>query len=226
MVIMAKRSNLSRRQLEILSEASLYEAEPAIVSVITQTKKPSLCVPNTVTKQKSSKKDNVMEYRPLTLNQHNIGRRMILPVFLPSPNRPEHDLLLCNVPMKLLNIEQRQHRQSAVLINSSNLSLWEWIEQNKINSPMVNRYQSLYVELSQRWHMEIPIIHHNLTRMMKCANENGFQLTDDDLSIALEFYLQMDVDTFNLKTCSFRSVQSTNGVFCNTIKEHVQGRYV
>ncbi|CAF4749086.1 unnamed protein product [Rotaria sp. Silwood2] len=46
------------------------------------------------------------------------------------------------------------------------------------------------------------------------------------MSLALEFFLQIDVDTFYMKTCRFRDAQpnpSTQGLFCND--ELPQARY-
>ncbi|CAF4318908.1 unnamed protein product, partial [Rotaria sordida] len=53
--------------------------------------------------------------------------------------------------------------------------------------------------------------------------QNTSYLKDDEMPLLLEFYLQMDVDLFYMKTCSFRDAQprsKTEGIFCATIPEY------
>jgi hypothetical protein len=67
-------------------------------------------------------------------------------------------------------------------------------------------YHNLYVKLKKRLKVDIPIIDFNLTRLRHCIDKVVAQrdqqqtmLNMDELSIALEFYLQIDGKFFYLE---------------------------
>ena len=92
----------------------------------------------------------------------------------------------------------------------------------------------LFIRLSQRWHVPVPLLVFNFELMMAAMYDlsiedyvkklPSLEFTIVDCKIALEFYLQMDVDCFYLKTCSFRgskprtldyiSHTEYEGIFC------------
>ncbi|CAF4217235.1 unnamed protein product [Adineta steineri] len=93
----------------------------------------------------------------------------------------------------------------------------------------------LFIQLSKKWSIDKTLLDCNLGRLQKCAMMKGFYFSYPDLPFVLEFFLQMDVDVFHLKTCTFRrgqprvfidthGQQSFEGIF--TIDEQsIEGRY-
>ncbi|CAF4166631.1 unnamed protein product [Adineta steineri] len=200
------------------------------------------------------------EYRPRTLNRSvDKARQAILPVFPPRAtlssavetlataatttisssihiNEDQVDFLLCNVPKQLLTREQYERRQMDAYVSTFKLQTWEGIKPHK-NYPsyMLTMYKNLYVELSKKWSIDKTILDCNLDRLQKCAMMKHFYFSYPDLPFVLEFFLQMDVDVFHLKTCTFRQglprviidthgQQSYEGIF--TIDEQsIEGRY-
>lgn len=64
-----------------------------------------------------------------------------------------------------------------------------------------------------KWDVDMSILDYNLVRLHKCLNQVLAMMniepiiipfTPNEWSTALEFYLQIDVDLFYMKTCSFR----------------------
>ncbi len=112
---------------------------------------------------------------------------------------------------------------------------WDEIKRTNYHSYMLTFYSNIYVKLSQQWHIDIPILDYNLARLRQIEMDNNFQFYFNDIPVALEFFLQMDVDLFHLKTCLFRQAQprlitdkngqkSYEGIF--TIDEQsIEGRY-
>ncbi|CAF1450890.1 unnamed protein product [Adineta steineri] len=186
------------------------------------------------------------EYRPRTLNKSiDKGRQAILPAFPPRTtllsndthiNEDEVDFLLCNVPKQLLTREQYERRQMNAYVHSFELLTSDAIEKHE-NYPsyMLTMYKNLYVQLSKKWSIDKTLLDCNLGRLQKCAMMKGFYFSYPDLPFVLEFFLQMDVDVFHLKTCTFRrgqprvfidthGQQSFEGIF--TIDEQsIEGRY-
>ena len=72
-----------------------------------------------------------------------------------------------------------------------------------------------------RWNIDMTILDYNLVRLHKCLNKVLFMmnaeqtiipLTPNEWSLALEYYLQIDVDLFYMKTCSFRGAGLYNHI--------------
>jgi hypothetical protein len=121
-------------------------------------------------------------------------------------------------------------------IPSFELRTWDEIRKTNYQSYMLTFHTNMYINLSKLWHIDIPILDCNLARLQQCAIKNGFEFSINDLPLALEFFLQMDVDLFHLKTCSFRQAepriitdkkngeQSYEGIFTIDQKP-IKGRY-
>ena len=132
-------------------------------------------------------------------------------------------------------MEQYQRRQINAYISPFELRTWDEIKKKNYHSFMVTFHKNMYVRLSKQWHIDIPILDYNLARLHECATRHGFHFSFTDLPLALEFFLQMDVDLFHLKTCAFRQgqpriyidnngQQCTEGIF--TIdRQSIEGRY-
>lgn len=96
------------------------------------------------------------------------------------------------------------------------------------NSFLITFYQELYGKLNDRLMTEIPILDFNLKRLHDCVKQvaahyqlDQITLNVNELASALEFYLQIDVDLFFMKTCSFNGAQprtfdhqQPEGLFC------------
>ncbi|CAF1354555.1 unnamed protein product [Rotaria magnacalcarata] len=175
-------------------------------------------------------------YQSKTLNNlsmnNNNRRWKILPKF-PSENIDEqasNHLLLTNIPLtelSLLELCRRQH-------NFSDIVCYENCTHDAITTRDTELLHQLLIELSQQWRVQLPILICNYelmaSSMYQLSLEDfvlklpSFQLTLNEWKFALEFYLQMDVDCFFLKTCSFRestprsmdyiSYIENEGLFC------------
>ncbi|CAF1682531.1 unnamed protein product, partial [Adineta ricciae] len=141
-----------------------------------------------------------------TLNENNMTHKIILPVFPPDGLRSSTTdtssksvhLLLTNVWLEQFSDEQFEQAYKTCMKHS-----YMW-----------NFYQKLYVDTKKRFRVDISLIDYNLQRLHEClttvtTQRNLYQkcLTWDEMILALEFYLQIDVDTLCLKTFSFNNVQ-------------------
>ena len=104
------------------------------------------------------------------------------------------------------------------------------------DSFMLSIYRQLLYNLSLKWEVSIPILDHNLARLRQCAKKCLEQIQQqerqenlqfisslpttatfsiEELPLALEFYLQIDVDLFYMKTCSFHQAKPIEEtIFC------------
>ncbi|CAF1237545.1 unnamed protein product [Rotaria sp. Silwood1] len=190
-----------------------------------------------VTPKKSPQGLHQPNYIRRTLHFFNQQRLSILPTFpiVHNDNDDSDLLLLANVcPMQLSPTElvRRQHGQykHAFDIRDPNASE---------TSFMVQQYQIYYVSILERFNVDLPIVDHNYARLkyvlelfrkarMRTLSANNkrlehtLYLKDSEMPLLLEFYLQMDIDLFYMKTCSFRDAQprsKTEGIFCATLPE-------
>ncbi|CAF1378446.1 unnamed protein product [Rotaria sordida] len=214
------RESSARRHRQTASTATTHIE---IIDIVTPIKTPiGLYQPN---------------YIPRTLHFYNRHRLSILPTF---PNRDNNDadnplnLLLANVsPIQLSRTElgRRQPGEYKCIFTMTDPS-------SSTSSLMYNHYKNYFLTIFDRFHVDMSILDHNYARLqyflelfrkrraqILLANkrlEGTFYLHDHELPQLLEFYLQMDVDLFYMKTCSFRNVQprsNTEGIFCEKIPE-------
>ncbi|CAF2260387.1 unnamed protein product [Rotaria magnacalcarata] len=161
------------------------------------------------------------EYQPRTIHQHNRARLDILPTFPRVLIRSEIgriDLhysapLLCNVPNYLLTEHERQRRLPGaypsafeIKMNPYVVALFDLDQMSLIYT----LYEMFWCTCSNRWHVDMAILDYNLVRLQQCLNKmlammniesTLMPLSVSEWSIALEFYLQIDVDLFYMKTC-------------------------
>ena len=121
---------------------------------------------------------------------------------------------------QLLTLEQYQHRQMNSYMPSFEIRTWDEIRKTNYQSYMLTFHTNMYTNLSKLWHIDIPILDYNLALLEQCATRHGIHFSLTDLPLALEFFLQMDVDLFHLKTCVFRQGQlriyiDNNGQQCS-----------
>ncbi|CAF1426396.1 unnamed protein product [Adineta steineri] len=171
-------------------------------------------------------------YKYKTLREGD-ERQSILPAFPAATSKKQLHLLLANVPERMLNIEERGRRDSRkyrppFLINGMPPS--SILVNTGIPSFFWSIYEPLFRNLSEHLHVDMAIIDYNYTRLFRCVDLwrtehirrfkkelHEVTLDQKEFAIALEFYLQIDVDLFYMKTCSFReAIQdiSNKYVFC------------
>lgn len=101
----------------------------------------------------------------------------------------------------------------------------------EIPSFLREKYELLYVDLMKRLHVDMSLLDYNYTRLNHFIQEFdrhrmvvfGFlreeleAIHEREYPMALEFYLQFDIDLFFMKTCSYRRAQprfEDEGLFC------------
>jgi hypothetical protein len=98
---------------------------------------------------------------------------------------------------------------------------------------MMQHYQTYFGSLIERCYCDLSILDYNYVRWKtfiglyrsaylrivgaQSSTDLQYHLHVREYSQLLEFYLQMDVELFNMKTCSFRQAQTRSldeGIFC------------
>ncbi|CAF2994453.1 unnamed protein product [Rotaria sp. Silwood2] len=167
-------------------------------------------------------------YIPITISAYNRRRVSILPTFPSVIFNDNPQLLLANVPAFELSAEQLASRQegrykcSFVITNPDPTT----------PSIMIKFYNKMFGTIHQRFKLDLSILDHNFARLQEYlmlfrttrarilpgnkSTEDLVELSEDELPQLLEFYLQIDVDLFYMKTCSFRGAQprfEAEGIF-------------
>ncbi|CAF2972182.1 unnamed protein product [Rotaria sp. Silwood2] len=184
--------------------------------------------------------ENLLEYQPKTLNKHNQQRRQFLPTFPNHPNQPitNAPLLLASVPAEKLCVIELTRRSPGVYSDP-----WNSKDSKDVPSYVHIIYENLLGPLKTRLDVDSSILDYNLYRLHHFIDlfiskyrthygsdflfDHHFQVPGHDkflrrldpyeLIILLEFFLQLDVDTFFMKTCTFRittSLSMKTGLFC------------
>ncbi|CAF2264907.1 unnamed protein product [Rotaria magnacalcarata] len=166
------------------------------------------------------------DYQPKTLHRHNQQRRQFLPAFPNSLEQSMHraPLLLANVSAQKLSTIELTRRTSAAFVDPFNPKFIQ-----KVPSYIYIEFQNLYGPLKTRLNVDAAVLDYNLYRIYEIIDifiakyqfyegfnvlfDHHFQLPIHDqhlrmlkqseLIILLEFFLQIDVDVFNMKTCIF-----------------------
>ncbi|CAF1311872.1 unnamed protein product [Rotaria sordida] len=171
--------------------------------------------------------ENVTEYQPNTLNKHNQGRRQFLPTF---PNQPNQSiqiapLLLVSIPAEKLSVIELMRRDSGVYPDPMNSKY-----NQQVPSYLYFIYDNLLGHLKTRLNVDASILDYNLYRLYhiidlfisKYRTYEGSDFLFDhhfkvpihekflrrleqyELLILLEFFLQLDVDMFFMKTSNVK----------------------
>ncbi|CAF1108899.1 unnamed protein product [Rotaria magnacalcarata] len=169
-----------------------------------------------------------MDYRSSLLKRPVASsvRYSFLPAYPTSDNRSNIHLLFSNVQISQLSRQAMERR------------LEHCYHQPTFLAP-INDHERLIFFLSRRWNINREILEYNFQRVTSIIDMimkhrihhfstqyNQENLLEDQYSVALEFFLQIDIDTFYLKTCSYRGAIPESNVlqslFCLT---EPQGRY-
>ncbi|CAF3025410.1 unnamed protein product [Rotaria sp. Silwood2] len=185
--------------------------------------------------------DEQQGYQPRTLPNNNNGRYAYLPIFPTKFVGLDECLLLANVPVTRLAPHEIARRQHGAYISDALMMM------NKYNYfDEFSLSESDAEELSVRLQVDKSIITFNAIRLrgICCyvlALHESFRrhvlfkkdvalkeptLNSKQMAMVLEFYLQIDVDLFYMKTCSFRGAEprsNIEGLFCG--KDVPQARY-
>jgi hypothetical protein len=173
------------------------------------------------------------KYLPYTINMNNQERLSILPIY-PSMNN-DIQLLLANVPINHLSQQELTNRQKGKYKASFSI-----IDSNAstTTSFMVQQYRTYYASLLERLNVDLSILDRNYIQLKKIIElhrqayirtighdktaKYQFNLPENEFAQLLEYYLQIDVDLFYMKTCAFRNAQprsQVEGLFCSTIPD-------
>ncbi|CAF1392821.1 unnamed protein product [Adineta steineri] len=146
----------------------------------------------------------------------------------------EDDLLLANIPRQLLTHKQR-YRYDELYNFQPSFEIIDQSIKNGFSSFFITKYRNLFVDLTRRLHINDAIVDYNYPRLLKCfdimiderlsyglINKSFYdenRLPIEEYPIALEFFLQIDLNLFFMKTCSFRGAIARNsiifdGIFC------------
>lgn len=186
---------------------------------------------NLITPTKNIHTIDQPNYLPRTIHFYNQQRLSILPTFpIVSYNDTPH-LLLANVSMNQLSSEELARRETGkyrckfIIVDPD----------PSASSIMMKTYHQLFTPIYERFHIDLAILDHNYGRLkayidlfrsarnrILCTTQDRYEpmtdLNENELPQLLEFYLQIDVDLFYMKTCSFRDAQPCSinqGLFCS-----------
>ena len=174
-------------------------------------------------------------YLSYTINMNNQERLSILPTY-PNMNKDTQSvlLLLANVPINHLSQQELRSRRTGKY--KALFSITD-CDASPI-SFIVQQYQTFYVPLLDRLHVDLSILDCNYIHLKEFIElhrqayirtlghqsslKYQFNLHENEFAPLLEFYLQIDVDLFYMKTCSFRGAQprlKEEGLFCSIVPE-------
>ncbi|CAF1589895.1 unnamed protein product, partial [Adineta steineri] len=177
-------------------------------------------------------------YLPYTLTSKNQERLSILPTY-PSTNNNINDqpsilLLLANISNSQLSSQERTYRQQGTYKCSFSIQ-----DRTALTTSfMVQQYNTYYESIIERLNVDLSILDYNYLRLKKFIHlchlayirvlpsrrsiRFNFDMNEKEFPQLLEFYLQIDIDLFYMKTCSFRQAQprkKSEGIFCTTTPE-------
>ncbi|CAF3318586.1 unnamed protein product, partial [Rotaria sp. Silwood2] len=151
-------------------------------------------------------------------------QQSFLPVFPICSDADEFYPLLANIPLKELStIEQRLRQAHRFDDNYANMLL-------KFDVKLRLDVQQWLDSYARQWNIHQIILMINLNRLFHLLSrftlqdyfikkqEESYELSMEEWFMILEFYLQMDVSCFYMKTCTFRNSKrhwNYTGLFCN-----------
>ncbi|CAF1082458.1 unnamed protein product [Rotaria magnacalcarata] len=195
--------------------------------------------PVTTTTSSSSSNNEQQGYQSITLRSNDFKRYSYLSIFPPktsviTPGVYDH-LLLANVPNSRLGpdeLRRRQQTSSTTTDASASINYDHDRDPFCLSSEdakeLSTRLQNNADRLSSICYLLLGV--HQLFRRKVLERPDAAvknpTLNSKQMSILLEFFLQIDVDVFYMKTCRFRGAEpcsTMQGLFCND--ELPQARY-
>ncbi|CAF1575645.1 unnamed protein product, partial [Adineta steineri] len=186
--------------------------------------------------------DNEARYEPITLDLHNEARRNYLPLFPTIAFSRNNYLLLANVPVTQLGpseIARRQHGANTVdaitLMNNYKYSDHDGFSLSEQDAEELSKRLQIGKSIITFNANQIRGICYYFLELYKSYRKNillqndialeEFILNSKQMIVLLEFYLQIDVDIFYMKTCSFRGAEPQSiveGLFCGKDGPHAR----
>ncbi|CAF1623646.1 unnamed protein product [Rotaria sp. Silwood1] len=180
-------------------------------------------------------------YKPKTLPDRNNGRYAYLPIFPTKSAGVNEYLLLANIPVTHLAPNEIARRQQGshtcdalILMNMYNYGDTFSLSEQDVEELAIrlNVEKSIITFNADRLRVicyTLLAFHESFRRNVLCMADVALKepaLMSKQMAILLEFYLQIDVDLFYMKTCSYRGAiphSTTEGLFCG--KDEPQARY-
>ncbi|CAF3547400.1 unnamed protein product [Rotaria socialis] len=198
--------------------------------------------------QQTAEQQQNQDYISITLNSHNRDRCLYLPCFpyLKALNTDQIPLLLANVSTMMLSANGL-HRRYGIYYDGpliptimsremdsfmgdlfryhfGNLS-----ERLKVNMAFIDFNLACFRAIIRRFQLIRQLFYrrymlfnnnvNDLTSPQQQLTNNLLSLEFKEMSVGLEFFLQLDVDLFYMKTCSFRGANPRSfdvGLFCKS----------
>ncbi|CAF1346263.1 unnamed protein product [Rotaria sordida] len=149
---------------------------------------------------------------------YSSARQAILASYPTSNNNSDIHLLLANIPIHHLNQVELERR-------------CQYGYHQPTSMRPINDHERQIFSLSRLWNINKDILEFNFKQLKQLAEllaanrihrfptrPDQEYLHEDEYSLALEFFLQMDVDLFYMKTCSYRGAQlrivNEKSLFC------------
>nr|ACD54667.1 unknown [Adineta vaga] len=166
--------------------------------------------------------NNQQKYRPKTIKPCNLSRQIYLPIFPTKSYGQNNSLLLANVPGIHLSPAEKARRQHGAdtkeaLTMMKNYKYSDGYEGFHLSEEhakdLANRFQigeSIIIFNADRIRgiCSVLFAFHEEFRLIILEKPNNTLnqtiLNSKEMTILLEFYLQIDVDTFYMKICSLR----------------------
>ncbi|CAF3228217.1 unnamed protein product [Rotaria sp. Silwood2] len=185
--------------------------------------------------------DERQGYQPRTLPNNHHGRYAYLPIFPTKFAGLDNCLLLANVPVSRLashELTRRQHgaytSDALMMMNKYNyydaFSLSEQdAEELAVRLKVGKSIITFNADRLRGICCFLLTLHETFRRNVLLKEDIALKeptLNSKQMAMALEFYLQMDVDLFDMKTCSFRGAEplsNIEGLFCG--RDEPQTRY-
>lgn len=145
--------------------------------------------------------DDPQPYILRTIHDNNRNRLSVLPIFPTTLHDRQRHLLLANVPSHRLSAEERFRRQRNFYSFPCHIPLQEV----HYRSDLAEYYQRCYVDLVTRLQIDPILLDCNYVRLRHCldlfaedricrlqASFFQLQLREQERSLAMEFFLQID----------------------------------
>ncbi|CAF1033361.1 unnamed protein product [Adineta steineri] len=170
-------------------------------------------------------------YLPYTIAGLNQERLSILPTYPTNTTNATDQslLLLANLPINQLSEQEQMNRQSGKYKCGFSI-----LDIDAFATSMVTQYYQMHFgSIIERFHVDLSILDHNYCKLKKFiqlhrlaynrtlplsrSSTNYLNLNENEYPQLLEFYLQIDVDLFYMKTCTYRQAEprlKDEGIYC------------
>ncbi|CAF1317099.1 unnamed protein product [Adineta steineri] len=165
------------------------------------------------------------DYQPKTLGQHNSARSVYLPLYPTKSFGPNDCLLLANVPYTRLTSHEIVRRQRGAYTSDALSMMYNYKYSNDGFTLLEKDVEDLATHLlvgksiitfnADRLRgicYYFLALHESFRKNILLLNDIALEepiLNSKQMAILLEFYLQIDVDIFFMKTCWFRGADPT-----------------